>query len=229
MKKELIAAMSDMHGVLPTINRKFNLLCICGDIFPQDIERKKEESKEWFYNVFLLWIKSISCEYVIMIPGNHCFYLETEYQKHGEISLPHEFNDKCVCLVDETFYYHGIRFYGTPWVTNLPNWAFNTNSPQCVFGIIPYDCDILLTHHAPDYGKLGCSYPNTEKERNYGCIELTKAILSRPQIKYHFCGHIHTGTHGGVKLGNTLSYNVSILNEQYKEAFPVTYLELVEE
>ena len=110
-------------------------------------------------------------------------------------------------------------------LTLQPRWAFNTDDPRSKYEKIPNDCDILLTHHAPNYGKLGCSYPNTDKERNFGSIELTNAILSRPSIKYHFCGHIHTGTHGGVRMGNALSYNVSILDEQYQECFPVTYID----
>lgn len=227
MSRIVLAAMSDMHGALPAINRKCDLLCICGDIFPQDIERKIEESKEWFYKVFLLWIKKLPCEFVIMIPGNHCFYFESEYQKQGIISLPDAIKNKSVCLVDESFNYQGVHFYGTPWVTNLPNWAFNTNDPQSMFERIPNNCDVLLTHHAPDFGKLGCSYPNTNKEKDYGCRELTNAILARPNIKYHYCGHIHTGTHDGVKIGNTMSYNVSILDEQYREAYPITYCGLM--
>lgn len=221
-----IAAMSDMHGALPILFCASELVCICGDIFPQNIERNIQESEKWFCETFLPWVKSLPCDFVIMIPGNHCFYLESEFQKHGRIIIPDNLQHKCVCLVDEYYIYRGLHFYGTPWVTNLPRWAFNTNDPQSIFEKIPSDCDVLLTHHAPDYKKLGCSYPNTDKERSFGSIELTKTILSRPSIKYHFCGHIHTGTHGGVKLGNALSYNVSILDEQYQEAFPITYLNL---
>lgn len=221
-----IAAMSDMHGLLPEMNKECDLACICGDIFPLKIERKIEESREWFYEVFSLWINKLPCKFIVMIPGNHCIYLGSEFNNYGKILLPDNIKNKCVCLVDESFSYQGIHIYGTPWVTNLPNWAFNTNNPQSIFEKIPSDCDVLLTHHAPDFEKLGCSYPNTDKERNFGCVELANAILARPNIKYHFCGHIHTGTHGGVKLGNTLSYNVSILDEQYKEAFPITYIEI---
>lgn len=225
MKKSVIAAISDMHGMIPEIKGDC-ILCICGDIFPQDIERKMHESKNWFYEVFLPWVKNLACEFVIMIPGNHCFYLESEFLKHGKIILPDNFKNKCVCLVDESFIYKGLCFYGTPWVTNLSRWAFNTTDPKSVFEKIPVNCDILLTHHAPNYEKLGCSYPYTDKERCLGSVDLANVILTRSNIKYHFCGHIHTGTHGGVRIGNTMSYNVSILDEQYKESFPVTYIEL---
>lgn len=222
-----ITALSDMHGFLPRLKKKCNLICVCGDIFPlNNIDRNIEESKRWFYEIFLNWILELPCEFVIMIPGNHCLYLEHEYKMHGRILLPNGFNNKCVCLVDDSYYYKGLHFYGTPWVTNLPRWAFNTDNPQSKFEKIPYECDILLTHHAPDFGKLGCSFPNTDNEKNYGSLELAKVILARPNIKYHFCGHIHTGVHGGVKIGNTISYNVSILDELYHITYPETHINI---
>lgn len=227
MVKILIAALSDLHGVLPLDIKDSDIVCICGDVFPQDIERNLYKSERWFYDVYLPWVKKLPCNFVIMIPGNHCFYLEAVYQKHHKIVIPPEYDSKCICLVDDSFIYRGIHFYGTPWVTNLSRWAFNTDIPECVFDKIPYDCDILLTHHAPNFGKLGCSYPNTAVERNFGSNELTNVLKSHPHIRYHFCGHIHTGTHGGVQIGNTVSYNVSILDEQYKEAFAPTYVELI--
>lgn len=217
--------MSDTHGLLPVLD-DCDLACICGDVFPQEIERDIVESEKWFNDAFVPWIRDLPCKFVIMIPGNHCFFLEAEYRKHGAIVMPASVNGKCVCLVDETFVYRGLHFYGTPWVTNLPRWAFNTDDPAGVFEKIPYDCDVLLTHHAPKYEKLGCSYPDTPKERDFGCIELTDAILSRPSMRVHLFGHIHTGTHDGVKLGNAMSYNVSILDEQYQRGYPVTYMEI---
>lgn len=227
MKTISICTMSDMHGILPNVDRQVDIICICGDIFPLKIERNIKESELWFNNDFLSWIKKLPCECVIIIPGNHCIYLESVYQIYGKVQIPNSINKKCVCLVDEMFIYKDIKFYGTPWVTNLSRWAFNTDVPLEKFRHIPDDCDVLLTHHAPDYGKLGCSFPGAENEKNYGCRELAMVILERPNIKYHFCGHIHTGTHGGVKLGNTISYNVSILDEQYQEAFAPTYVEFI--
>lgn len=225
MSKYLIAAFSDIHGTLPSVIDCCDIVCICGDIFPQNIERDIEASKKWFEGIFLPWTQNLPCDIIIMIPGNHCFYLEAVYHQHKKIIIPTTYSGKCVCLVDESFIYRDIKFYGTPWITNLPRWAFNTDTPISVFDKIPYNCDILLTHHAPNYGKLGCSYPNTANEKNYGCDELCHVINLRPHIRYHFCGHIHTGLHGGVKIGNTMSYNVSILDEQYHPGFPITYIE----
>ncbi len=225
MNNLIIGAISDIHGYLPTSFRRCEIMCICGDAFPQGIERDTIASREWFRTIFLPWAHKLPCEVVLMIPGNHCFYLESEYRQYQRIDIPDIYAKKCIYLIDKSFHYKGVHFYGTPWVTNLPNWAFNTDNPLETYQLIPCNCDILLTHHAPDYDKLGCSYPNSENEKNYGSAELAQVILKRPNIKYHFCGHIHTGVHGGIRIGNTLSFNVSLLNEQYQEEFPPTYIE----
>lgn len=59
-----------------------------------------------------------------------------------------------MCLVDEYFIYRALRFYGTPRVTDIQRWAFNTNNPQSISESVSYDCDVLLTYHALDYEKL---------------------------------------------------------------------------
>ena len=50
--------------------------------------------------------------------------------------------------------------------------------------------------------------------------------ISDNNIKINVCGHVHTGIHNGVPYGNTMIYNVSMINESYNEVYPVTYFEL---
>ena len=45
-------------------------------------------------------------------------------------------------------------------------------------------------------------------------------------IKYLFCGHIHTGLHSEELIGNTKCYNVSLKDENYKLSFPYKVLEI---
>lgn len=225
-KNLLLAIISDIHGHLTIGLTKGDVLCICGDIFPKDIDRDLSKSHIWFTTVFLPWIQNIKYSKILLLPGNHDMYLQEIGDNIHSIIKEFNLSSKLIFLCNRSFVYGNWTFYGSPWVTNLPRWAFNTDDPQGKFEQIPHDCDVLLTHHAPDYGKLGCSYPNTDKEIEFGCPELTNAIKNRPNIKYHFCGHIHTGTHGGVEKGSTKSYNVSILDENYKVAFPITYIEL---
>lgn len=85
---------------------------------------------------------------------------------------------------------------------------------------------ILLTHHAPKIDTLGCSFPGTPNEKDFGSIELAESIRSLSGLKYHFCGHIHTGNHDSVRINNAVSYNVSLMDEEYNVRFPVRIVEI---
>ena len=54
--------------------------------------------------------------------------------------------------------------------------------------------------------------------------ELTAIIEKRPRLV--FCGHIHTGQHGGVDFEGSRTYNVSRLDERYEIAYEVTRVEI---
>lgn len=43
-----IAALSDIHEEILKNVLKGDIVCICGDIFPQDIERDIQSSYDWF-------------------------------------------------------------------------------------------------------------------------------------------------------------------------------------
>ena len=132
--------------------------------------------------------------------------------------------EKLVYLFDDSYTFEDKKFFGTPWIINLRNWAFYTQNPSETFEVIE-DCDVLITHLPPLYKGVGMSNPNTKYEREYGCSELTEIIKKR-NIRFNICGHIHTGIHGGVDMDGTMVYNVSMLNEDYKEKYEVTYFEI---
>jgi Icc-related predicted phosphoesterase len=56
-------------------------------------------------------------------------------------------------------------------------------------------------------------------------IKLTKAIIDK-QPRFVFCGHIHTGRHGGVDFEGSRIYNVSRVDENYEIAYPPTWVEV---
>ena len=60
---------------------------------------------------------------------------------------------------------------------------------------------------------------------HFGSSELTEAIIEkRPRLV--FCGHIHTGQHGGVDFESTSIYNVSRLDERYEIAYEPTLVDI---
>ena len=58
---------------------------------------------------------------------------------------------------------------------------------------------------------------------NFGSPELTEAI-SEKRPRFVFCGHIHTGLHGGVDFEDSRIYNVSRLDERYEIAYEPTWV-----
>ena len=69
---------------------------------------------------------------------------------------------------------------------------------------------------------------NYNHGRDFGCPELAEAINSR-DIKCCICGHIHTGDKVPQVAENdskTTVYNVSILDENYKQYYNGTTIEI---
>lgn len=100
-------------------------------------------------------------------------------------------------LIDQSFEYEGIKFYGTPWIEPIDfqrnKWAFeNYNSnPDNPYSKIP-ECDVLITHDNPIENEL-------------------LNIESWNQCRYHFYGHWHDGE----SIPEKGKYNCSRLNDYY--------------
>ena len=231
-----LIGISDIHGYLPPYsklsNDYFDVLCICGDLVPLDIQSDYESSELWFKEDFCDWCKNMPCEKVIFIAGNHDRYLERVLKKASPKTISENLGwpDKMVFLHDSEYIYKDIsddeakevKFYGTPWFPFLPNWAFYKDSKGLseAFEKIP-DCDVLLTHtpgrHMFDTGRV-MQYTYGQE---LGSDELTDVIMRR-SIKLWLCGHIHSGNHElseftdnkfacyGMKVAN-----VSIKDERY--------------
>lgn len=198
-----ICAISDIHGKLINIP-ECDILCITGDIIPLEIQQDFDKSKHWFLNDFAEWINNFTCKKVIIIPGNHDLYLEECYDEDKVISFKEELKNatfgKLELLIDELYEYHGIKFYGTPWIKQIgfaKRWAFEISNLEYdksfdLYKNIP-ECDILLTHDNPNYNDELWSY----------CHD---------KYKHHFFGHWHEGR----SYGHLNQHNCSILNNYYR-------------
>ena len=200
----IITAISDMHGNLVDIP-KCDVLCICGDIVGLNDQRSMDASKHWFENRFVNWINKIPCDKVLVIPGNHDFYIEKCHMNYDGFNsallrdIELKTNDKLKFIIDKTFTYEGINFYGTPWINPIRSrsyWAFNPdqyydNLLETKFSEIPIDTDVLLSHDNP-----------------YNNETLSKYSMN---AKYHFYGHWHEG----VTSEKRNRYNCSLLNDSY--------------
>jgi len=227
--------MSDMHGELPVEVQECDVVVIAGDIIPLDIQRNIPASAKWFKEAFIKWANNLPCQKVIVVAGNHDFWMQTEnwHEKYPlvpsvEYSLLCPDGDgKIIYLRDSGYVYKGYRFWGSPWIDGLPGWAFNTETQAVYFEKIPRYTDILITH-APAYGEVGTVLQKCwNYNNNYGSIALRNVLEEEGcQIKLSFAGHIHSGLHAGEKIGNTMCYNVSIKDENYRYAYEPFYIEL---
>lgn len=109
-------AISDLHGALPKIE-ECNVVFICGDIFPLEIQRINTECEAWMNGEFADWIDSLPCEKVIIIPGNHDFF----YERMGLTKILNlikdnpKLKDKLIYLENSSYEYDGLKIFGCPW------------------------------------------------------------------------------------------------------------------
>lgn len=202
-----ICAVSDIHGNLDFKIPECDVLCICGDIVELNVQRNPKESDKWWTVNFVNWVDTLPCRKVILTPGNHDMYIEHLYNNLDKTLTLDEFkdklstltNNKVKLLIDESYEFEGIKFYGTPWIAPIhwQTWAFEDIQHQYDEYICPYEkiekCDILLTHENPNY--------NDKLEHN--CFG---------KYKHHFFGHWHNG----ISYGHLNQHNCSILTDSYQ-------------
>lgn len=232
-----ICGISDIHGDLIPADQfePCDVICICGDIMPLNIQRDNIESIVWFITDFYKWVESLPCEKVIMIWGNHDFIGEyLSYNRNGDIRTPSRVlkklkaPSKLILLQDSLFYYKGIKFWGSPWCPNLSSWAFYKDHDDLleVFNNIPNNIDVLLTHTPPSIDTYGTvTQPGFNYMTDYGCHELTEVVLKK-KPKIHIFGHVHSGRHISKDIDGTTYCNISIKDEHYDPIYEPTYLTL---
>lgn len=190
-----VTAISDLHGNLIDIE-PCDVLLICGDISPLDIQKDHLKMTKWIFNEFQTWIMMLPCVKVILTPGNHDFWFE----KMINTSKTYLFN-KLIILINDlaTVYVNDkwYRIYGTPYCKQFGSWAYMTKDHDELVEIydkIPEDLDILITHEASDFAEIGCTHLDDGTVIPYHCYALTEAIRKK-KPKYALCGHIHSGNH----------------------------------
>lgn len=229
-----IAAISDLHGTLPKIN-KCDLCLIAGDVIPLSIQRNRIESVIWFFKTFLPWIKELPCQEVFMIAGNHDFEMEKNYpvmkalEYLSDFKLTYLQNDYAIFRADDG---QDIKVYGSPQCHKFGNWAFMYDESylESLYSQVPSDIDIWLTHDTPKIGNLDLIPPSqwNKEPIHVGGESLAKAIQTK-QPKLVVCGHLHTCKDKYLEIGErsivpTKLVNVSILNNAYQHVYEPTYI-----
>jgi hypothetical protein len=207
-----IAAISDLHGVLPVLPA-CDLLLIAGDVCPIQ-DHRPEAQAVWLDGDFRRWLGQVPARQIIGIAGNHDFVFE-----QMPFLVPRDL--PWTYLEDSGVVWEGLKIYGSPWQPWFLDWAFNAGPDEleAKWRLIPDDTDILLVHGPPrGYGDV------TRQGNAAGCPHLLHRILE-VQPRLAVFGHIHEGR-GQWQLGPTKLANVTILDEDYRHVYPPWVVDL---
>lgn len=223
-----VVAMSDLHGYLPEDIEPCELVCICGDIVPLNIQANSRKTKKWLVEEFKPWCESLPCNKVVFIAGNHDHYFKdldfmyTQFPKDKKITY----------LFHESYIYTSksgkeYSIFGTPYCKLFGNWAFMEMDKTLdkLYQDIPENLDILLTHDAPFGVTDVLLQPGYYTGEHIGNKPLAAAIL-RTAPKYVFHGHLHSTSREFEEFGYSKIVNCSIKDEEYNPVYNPLIIEI---
>lgn len=207
-----VAALSDMHGILPTYDFESDIVCICGDISPLRIQNNMTKMLYWIENVFIPWTNTLNCGKIFLIAGNHDRLFEN---RNGKELLMHS---NIIYLEDDLVEHDGKLIYGTPWCKVFGNWSFMLypEGLQKMYAKIPENVDLLLTHDVPyecnDVILDPVPWANGEHIGNPQLLE----VMKEKKPASLCCGHLHSTDHTPIEFYDTIVRQCSIVGEDYK-------------
>lgn len=225
-----IAAISDLHGILVELKYPVDVLFICGDVVPLEIQRNIPKSLKWIKKTFIPWAERLPAERVIMVAGNHDFVMEKSPSEIKNSFI----GTKITILYDEGTTYIDkdariFNIWGSPLCHQFGNWAFmNSNEyNKEQYEKMPNNIDILITHDAAYMHSDQCLgfYDAASRELHRGNIPLQE-VVEKKQPKLHLFGHLHTCAHSLIDYAGTLTACVSIVDENYTLTYLPLYLDL---
>ena len=232
--------MSDLHGYLPdpkTFN-KAEVMFICGDIVPLEIQRDLKKSRHWIYNDLSNWSNKLPVDKVFIIGGNHDFILENIMnEKPIDISTNKEIvhetlfdNEYKLQYITDNIIYKSkdgneYTIKSMPYIENCTGWAFSTDyreiKKKCK-EVFNDHFDILLTHDAPDLKPFRNDWGGDVIKES-----IVEAMKENNYPNYWFFGHIHDNPHtlSDIKY-KTEMYNASIRNDNYEIVYEPLYIDI---
>ena len=227
-----VCAISDMHGKLDFDIKPCDILCICGDIVPLNVQTYHDGTLKWLAKKFVPWCEKQPCEKVFLIAGNHD-WIAMKHPDDWEAMFKGTkityLRDSSAEYIKETDgEYQEISIYGTPWCHQFYDWAFMTSDTELekIYSKIPYKVDILLTHDCP-YGTSDVLLQDVpwRNGEHIGCHPLGDAVDSK-KPRFVCSGHLHSCTHEPQERGETIVTNVSMVDERYDRVYEPHYFDV---
>lgn len=210
-----LAVMSDTHCRHREITNvpQADILIHCGDF--TNMGREDEVLD------FADWLASLPHRHKIVVPGNHDACLDAQRPLLYSQRAFDRLSSVSRVLINESVEVEGIKFYGSPNVWGAKVFSI-TNDAEAyeVFGSIPDDTDILLTH-SPPLGVMDLSFTG----ERIGCDALLVNVVDRVQPAVHFFGHAH-GDWGVRRMYGVYFVNASSVNMSGLNAEPVRLVEM---
>lgn len=174
-----LALISDTHGMLPDPPEDCDAIIHAGDLGPD------RHPQQWWEGPFPLWAETVGVP-IYATFGNHDFFWPPL------AICPHNFS----LIVDDQVDIGGKKVWFSPWVQNLPRWAWNLPNEEAAahYARIPDDTDLIVSH-APPFG-YGDSLRNSAlkyglpRDMRVGSPQLRDRLRELPGVSV-ICGHIH--------------------------------------
>jgi len=199
--------MSDTHS----LHRQFKVPS--GDVFVHAGDITRDGEIDTIYD-FSIWLSELPHRWKIVIAGNHDFSLDISHPKYDPRAraMLEKRRANIRYLQDSSFEVEGLKFFGTPWVPNLVNWAFFDRG-QNKFEGAPTDVDVLVSHGPP--------YMLHDREMkqglHVGSVHLRRYAERCPRLLLHVFGHVHEGHGTNLSTGETpILVNAASLDRHYK-------------
>ncbi len=217
-----LVIISDTHGqhedlVLPD----GDVLIHCGDVC--------DYSNEAAVLRFIDWFDKQKHGTKIFIGGNHDARLHYKSQAIKDrlddlVLAGHD----TVYLEDDWIEINKVKFYGSPWTPTFFNWYFMKDRGEeinKVWGQIPSDIDVLITH-GPPKGIIDKNY----RRESCGCEDLLNRVKEIKPRKVHCFGHIHQHKNATkqciIEGQDTVFINASSVDEEYKLINPPIVIDI---
>jgi Icc-related predicted phosphoesterase len=230
-----IAALSDQHGCMPEVP-PCDLLLVAGDICPDRVRDtvamfQPQVQSVWFDRMIRPWIAASPARHRIATWGNHdfcgqaCDYSSDRPGRAPATTLQIVVDELTTVPSAASTGARDVTIWATPWSIAFGDWAFMKSAEQlaATYARIPAGIDVLMSHQPPyGYGDLVTDLSGDRA--HVGSRELLAAIERvRPGIVV--CGHIHAG-HGRYEHQGVPIYNVSVVDERYRNVHEVTVIDL---